>query len=166
MNMQDSLNILGIQGQDITLDQIKLAYRQAAKKFHPDRNPGGLEMMKAVNQAYEHLQSLDWTRPVNSTGQNVGYGDELMAFINAVAVLDGVSLEVCGSWVWVSGNTKPHKDVIKAAGGRWASKKLQWYFRPEGKKAYRSKGEWDMDKIRETFGSQSVDAKKQAKLNP
>ena len=157
MNMRDALNILGITGEDITLDQCKTAYRRACIRYHPDRNPGGLEMMKAVNAAWQHLQSLDWDRPVNNAeGRDSGYGDSLMAFINAVVNLPGISLEVCGSWVWISGDTRPHKDAIKAAGGRWASKKKQWYFRPAEYRSKNRKSEWSMDAIRETYGSQRV----------
>jgi len=165
MNLQDSLNILGISGSDLTLDEVKTAYRRAAIKYHPDRNAGGLEMMKAVNAAWDYLQTLDWNRPVSSAeNAKSGYGDDLMAFINAVIDLEGISLEVCGSWVWVSGNTKPHKDAIKAAGGRWASKKKQWYFRPEAHATRRSRGEWDMAKIRETFGTAEVKKPNRPKL--
>ena len=31
-------------------------YRQAALKFHPDRNPAGAEMMKIINAAYDVLK--------------------------------------------------------------------------------------------------------------
>ena len=165
MNMQDALNILGVTGQDITLDQCKTAYRRACIQYHPDRNPGGLEMMKAVNAAWAHLQGLDWNHPVNNAeGQDSDYGDALMAFINTTVDLPGVHLEVCGSWVWVSGDTRPHKDAIKAAGGRWASKKKQWYFRPEGYRRRDRQGEWTMDSIRETFGTQTVQRREREAL--
>lgn len=32
------------------------------------------------------------------------------------------------AWYWVSGDTKPHKEALKAAGGRWSSKRSAWYF--------------------------------------
>lgn len=156
MNLKDALNLLGITGEDIQFDQCKTAYRKACSKYHPDRNPGGLEMMKAINAAWDYLQTLDWNRPVNNAeSQDANYGDALMAFINAVVNLPGIVIEVCGSWVWLSGDTKPHKDAIKEAGGKWASKKMQWYFRPEGYRRM-GRGEWSMDQIRYTYGSSVV----------
>ena len=41
--------------------------------------------------------------------------------VNAIETLEeveGISLEVCGSWLWVDGDTKPVKDLIKSVGGR------------------------------------------------
>lgn len=156
MKLTDALNLLGITGNDITLDQCKTAYKKACMKFHPDRNPGGTQMMQAVNAAWTYLQGLDWTRPVNNAeGKDASYGDDLMAAINAIIDLEGIEIEVCGAWVWVSGNTKEHKDKIKEAGYKWASKKFMWYFRPTEWKSF-NRGKWDMDKIREAHGSSRV----------
>lgn len=156
MNIRDALSILGLSA---AADQgaIKTAYRKACIKYHPDRNPAGLEMMKAVNVAYQFLQEIDY----NGTEQpiieevNSNFGDELNAAINAVFGLAGVNIEVCGAWVWLSGNTRPHKDAIKASGYWWACKKSAWYFRPPDYKS-RNKGDWDMEKIRDTYGSVNV----------
>jgi len=52
MNIYDAAKILGLSG-DITPEQIKAAYREACKTYHPDINPVGEEMMKLVNAAYE-----------------------------------------------------------------------------------------------------------------
>jgi len=156
MLLKDALNLLGIIGDSITLKQCKNAYQRMMMKYHPDRNPAELEMAKALNAAWECLQHLDWTRPVsNEYGDDIHYAEALSAFINAMLNLSGITIEVCGSWVWVSGNTKPHKDNIKAAGGKWAPKKQEWYFRPkEWKSSNHSK--WDMSKIRASFGSSVV----------
>jgi hypothetical protein len=156
MKLADALNILGVTGDNITLDQCKTAYRKACMKYHPDRNPGGLEMMKAVNMAWEVVQSADWARPVNNQeGKDTDYGDELNNFLNEIINLQGIVIEICGAWVWISGNTRPYKDIIKKAGGMWAPKKMQWYFRPKGW-ASANKGEWSMDEIRGKFGSTVV----------
>lgn len=156
MNIKDALSILGLSA---VADQagIKLAYRKASAKYHPDRNPAGLEMMKAVNVAYKFLTEISYNgaeRPIEDE-VNADFGEQLNDAINAVINLTGVNIEICGAWVWLTGNTREHKDAIKAAGYWWAKKKAAWYFRPADYKS-RNRGNWDLDKIRDTYGSVSV----------
>lgn len=160
MNQYDALKVLGLAGE-VTPEQIKLAYKKACSKFHPDRNPAGLEIMKMVNVAYETLKSYDGKATV--TGVSAQYGDEVAEALNAIYGR-GLFIEICGAWVWVSGNTKDHKDALKAAGFKWASKKLCWYFRPSDAKRSRSFGEYSMDSIRAKYGSATVNDRAQKKL--
>ena len=37
-----------------------------------------------------------------------------MAIIEQLLNYPDMLIEVCGSWIWVSGNTKEHKDILKA----------------------------------------------------
>lgn len=69
-----------------------------------------------------------------------------------------LSVEVCGNWVWVSGDTKPHKDALKAAGFKWAPKKANWFFKPSSCKKY-FRGNTPMDEIRVKHGVIKVRAK-------
>jgi len=87
-----------------------------------------------------------------------GYDDTLNNAINAVVTCKGINIEVCGNWVWLSGDTKPHRDAIKAAGFKWASKKLMWYFRPEEWSSSNRKNT-SIDDIREAHGSIKVQTK-------
>ncbi|HCU00403.1 TPA: molecular chaperone DnaJ [Candidatus Dependentiae bacterium] len=151
--IKDALSILNIQSDFVTKDEIKEAYRKAAFKYHPDRNLAGLEMMKLVNVAYETLKDFEGeTTSINKNKKD--FGEIINNALNAIINL-GLEIEVCGAWVWVSGNTKPHKEVLKGAGFLWAPKKLCWYFRPNDYKSH-NRSTWPMDQIRNVYGSSEV----------
>ena len=56
MAKRDYYEVLGLQ-KDASADEIKRAYRQMAKKYHPDVNkePGAEEKFKEINEAYDTL---------------------------------------------------------------------------------------------------------------
>ena len=154
LSVKDALAILNIQTINLTIEDLKTAYRKAATKYHPDHNPAGLEMMKMVNVAYETLKAHDPSKVNSFEPSTHDYGDAINNALNAIINL-GLIVELCGGWVWVSGNTKPHRDILKTAGFFWSHKKLCWYFRPEDYKSY-NRSTWAMDKIRNTYGSTNV----------
>ena len=159
MRIADALNILGLAGA-ADADSCEKAYRRAAMKFHPDRAGGSSEMMQAVNQAIESIREWYAAGNDNLRDHNTpsGYGDLLADAIAAIVELQGIAIEICGSWIWVTGDTKPHKEAFKAAGFRWGAKKAAWYFRPAGFKS-RGRGRFSLDDIREMHGSQHVPGK-------
>ena len=58
MSFKDYYNILGLNSNKVTIDEIKLAYRDKAKRYHPDMHVGdnfSEEMFKDINEAYKIL---------------------------------------------------------------------------------------------------------------
>lgn len=58
MVFKDYYKILGMETKDVTTEQIKTAYREQAKKYHPDVNVGNKnaeERFKDINEAYRIL---------------------------------------------------------------------------------------------------------------
>ena len=58
MVFKNYYKILGLETSHVSMDEIKLAYRQAAKKYHPDLNVGDKlaeEKIKDINEAYRTL---------------------------------------------------------------------------------------------------------------
>jgi hypothetical protein len=159
MNVQDASNLLNLQG-DITPELVKAAYRKACMLYHPDRNPSGLVMMQAINSAYELLKN--YTGRVKETSS--GYDAKLNDAINSVIHCTDLILEVCGNWLWISGNTKVHKDLLKASGFKWSPKKCMWYFRPEEWKSF-NRGNHSIDEIRTTHGSFKIPTKSFQQIN-
>jgi hypothetical protein len=74
--------------------------------------------------------------------------------LRIVIMLEGLTIEICGAWVWLSGATFKHKAAIKSAGFKYGSKKKRWYFRPDDWQS-KSRGNYSMDDIRGKYGSVS-----------
>lgn len=78
------------------------------------------------------------------------------AAVLAIIHLEGLEVELCGSWLWVSGDTYQHREALKAAGYRWASKKQMWYWRPEESACPHHRRGASMAQIRIKYGSERI----------
>jgi len=76
MIFKDYYKILGLQTNKITENELKLAYREAAKKYHPDVNNKesfSEERFKDINEAYKILSNPSTKRRYDRTWtSNVG----------------------------------------------------------------------------------------------
>ncbi len=159
MNTFDALKVLGVTESQVTEEVVKAAFRQACMKFHPDRNPAGIEMMKLINEAKEALKSA--TYPIEYKNEdNYNYGDEINAALNRIIGLQGLVIEICGAWVWVSGETKQHWPTLKDAGFQFSAPKKMVYFRPLYAKTRRFKKDGlSIDEIRAKYGADNIKSK-------
>lgn len=130
-----------------TLEELKKEYRRLTKVYHPDCG-GDAESMKQLNLEFEKMYSK-LSGAENATEAAAAYE----AVMESLLKLDGIIIEVCGSWLWISGNTYQHREELKAAGCRWASNKKLWYWRSPENTSNTHKAV-SMDKIREKYGSE------------
>ena len=123
------------------------------KQNHPD-NGGSVETIKIINVEYEFCFKTLEKNDTVSNKYNRAEDEMIREIINAIINLN-IEIEICGSWVWVSGNTYVCKAELKANGFHWASKKKMWYWHnPE--EQTRSNGKTSMNDIREKYGSEIV----------
>ncbi|NPE56592.1 J domain-containing protein [Dickeya dadantii] len=162
MNTNDALNIFGLSGE-ITLEVIKKEYKRLAIKYHPDKNPAGEYMMKLLNEAFNYLKENIDKVNVDQSSESGSYdfGDVLNEILNKTIALnmDGVHIEVCGNWIWLTGNTKPYASLLKKNGGigyYFSKNKSAWYFRPEEHKSKNWGKSFSLDEIRVMHGSDGV----------
>lgn len=148
------------------LDDLKVSYRAAALKYHPDMG-GDTATMQAVNAEYaarfEVLKRSQNERAAEDTTGTAHVTTEapndFIDIINALLHMDGLTVELCGRWLWIGGNTKEHKEELKAAGCRWSSAKKLWSWHHAEDGARWHRGNKSMQQIRNKYGSERFNAR-------
>lgn len=140
------------------LDELKKAYRAAAMANHPDHG-GDEETMKAINNEYaarfEVLKAAH-NATADEYHQTTEAPEEFVEIVAKLSKLDGLEIELCGSWLWISGKTKENKDALKEAGCHWSKSKAKWYWHHEEEGRRWHKRDYSMQEIRSKYGSSTI----------
>lgn len=143
-----------------TLEDVKQLYKKLARDLHPDCNPERdttsefQEMQRQYNEAFKRLKNVHINKDGETYERDTEETPEQFAdLINALLKMPGLMIELCGSWLWITGNTREHKDGLKTLGFKWSKNKAAWYFHFEPYRK-RSKKSVDLDTIRSMYGSQ------------
>lgn len=134
--MKDPYSVLGVD-RSATDEQVKNAYREMARKFHPDNfsdNPAAAELanekMKEINDAYDEIVNSRKGRKTSSGSSDWGAGNErsgsdfndvrrligLGRLDDAQAILDGVPPERRNAeWYFLNGTVLYRRGWFDAA---------------------------------------------------
>lgn len=139
-------------------DAIKSRYRELCRLFHPDLNPGKdtTRTMQDVNAQYKEALRAEYrkTKSDDEAADAVEADERAAEILAKIVALPEIVIEIVGVWLWVTGDTFPVRDLLKAAGLKWASKKRAWYWHaPENKCRG---GRKNLDEIRATYGARTV----------
>ena len=141
----------GLEG----INEAKRVYKELAKKLHPDVG-GSDEEFKVLNKVYndfiENGLIIDDESEIDL---------ELEKIVSQILHYENIIIEVVGSWIWVSGDTKAVKDILKGLGFKWAKKKVMWYY---GEMKGRGPEQKSMADIKNKYGSERVYSKSQQKI--
>ncbi len=145
-----------------TLDEVKKLYKNLALQYHPDRPGGNTIIMQLINAEYKYIIN----DPVFkfSEQSNEGKNDyfKFPEIINQIIHFD-ITIEICGNWIWLSGNTRKYCKQIKDIGFFYAPKKKMWYRRPNNYKSSNRKSR-SMEYIRFKYGNDIIDSQENYEL--
>lgn len=139
------------------LECAKTLFKKLALQFHPDRG-GDTATMQKINSDYAFIcaKIIRSQGMSNEDAQNqFDLSEHYQRIINAIIPLEGLNIELVGHWIWVTGSTKMHKDILKETGLFYASKKFAWYWRPNEFKCSNRKN-MSLDDIKNKYGSKSI----------
>jgi curved DNA-binding protein CbpA len=139
------------------LDELRKQYYKLAKELHPD--VGGNEVeFKQMQSEYEELVN-SFLRSGKFSKEEIRSEIELdeayKHIIDGLAQYPAITIELIGSWIWVSGMTYPVRSTLKELGFMFAPQKKMWYINTTGKKTKKGK-EMDIDAIRTKYGSKAI----------
>ena len=142
-----------------TEEDVKAKFKELAKKLHPDCG-GDAEEFKAMMDEYKVV--FNRFKGIHKTQAGEKYEKEshetpeqFADLIEKLLRMDGVTVEIIGSWIWLTGNTMAYKEEIKALRFFWSKSKKAWYYNGNEKKS-RRKGHYSMNGLRDKWGSQTV----------
>jgi hypothetical protein len=138
----------GLKGLEVS--DLRSYYSKKVQKYL-----GDTEKLKTLDEVYfEALRVIDKDLPEEEK-LNWRHEERLADKIRIVAPLDDVRIDVFGSWLWIRGETKKHKDFLRENGFFFSKNKLAWYYRDEDQKGRWFRGTASWGTIKEKYGSQS-----------
>ena len=159
----------------LNIEELKREYKKLALQFHPDRPSGDLEQMKIINNLYEfYFNRLKNIHENIKTGENTTSKTEsketayeFMEIINQLINFEGIEIKVIGTWIWVTGNTKPIKDTLKSLHFFYNGKRdiTLWQRKPlEDVEKHRYSKE-STEQIEKKYGCEKIVTRKAMTLN-
>lgn len=147
--------------QDVkTAEECKRRYYQLCKDYHPD-NGGNIEKFKEIQNEFE----VAWLhfKNIHKSSENKYYKDdssvkhetskEVREMLEKIAIFQCIEIEICGGWIWLTGNTFPYREELKNLGFRWSASKRRWYWAKDLDYKKYKKGK-SMKQIRNKYGSE------------
>ena len=138
------------------LNEAKKVFKKLARLLHPDVG-GSEEEFKILKNVYD-----DIVEHKIYFSSDAKFDIELEKIISQILHFEDIVIEVVGSWIWLSGETKIIKDTLKDIGFKWASKKKMWYF---GEMKGRSHKEKSLNEIKNKYGCTTVRSQQKRKLS-
>lgn len=146
---------------------VKAQYRDLIKKHHPDKG-GKTADMQQINAEYEYLMKAGLESVKNSTDINEqrAWSDykQYADILQKIIFLEGLKIEIIGSWLWLSGNTYTHYETIKNAGFRFSASKKSWYWYNGIDTAKHYRGRYNMAQLRAKHGAVVIESEEQKKI--
>jgi len=137
------------------INEAKTVFKKLAKKLHPDVG-GSNEEFKLLNKIYN-----DILENKIYFSNDAKFDIELEKIISQILHYEDITIEVVGSWIWLSGNTKVIKERLKELNFKWASKKKMWYYGEMKGKNIKPKS---MSEIKSKYGCETLKSQGKVKI--
>lgn len=146
------------------LNDLRTCYKKLIIKYHPDNNTEDTtSIMQEINAEYDSLfknlksayeKSASYEQQTDRQKQAYDWkkDQQIRAIIMALSKFEGIEIELCGTWVYVRGNTYPYRKQLKELGLRFNSHKECWIVHYDDYYKYH-KTPVSMTYIRDKYGS-------------
>ncbi len=138
------------------LNEAKKIFKKLARELHPDVG-GSDEEFKILKNVYDDIVE---NKIYFSNETKIDL--ELEKIISQILHYENITIEIVGSWIWLSGETKAIKDKLKELNFKWARKKKMWYY---GEMKGKNPKQKSMEEIKSKYGCTTLKTQEQKKLS-
>ena len=153
-----------------SIEDVKKIYKKLAIKLHPDCNKDCdttkefVEMSAEYEQAFEKFKNTF----VNADGETYTKENNEAAasykdIIDQLLHFEGVTIEIIGDWIWLTGATFNYKEQIKSLNFKWANNKKAWYFH-NGEYKKKSKRKLTLEELKTMYETTEIKTSARVKL--
>lgn len=152
-----------------SIQELKKQYKDLIKQYHPDLNEiDTTAIMQQINAEYEQLFTQVKNSFVNAEGkiyekENTETVEEFRNILHKIITFKECKIEIIGNWIWVSGNTKYYKDILKSLKFNWIQNKKAWAFHQE-KYFKKTKKAYTLEELRNSFITIDVETQETKEL--
>jgi hypothetical protein len=118
--------------------------------------------MVAINNEYDYLFTRLFSDKDKKAGHSVNDNFRSIVDILMQDKFSSITIEIVGSWIWLSGNTFNVKDEIKELNFKWSKNNKKWYL---GEVLSKKKGRMTWEQKVNLYGVQVVKEGVQRKSN-
>ena len=146
------------------IQELKKQYKNLVKLYHPDLNKNDTNsIMQEINAEYETIFNKVKNSFINSQGEiyekeNNETVEEFKNIINKIITFKNCKIEIIGNWIWVSGNTKYYKEILKNLSFKWIQNKKAWAYHKE-KYFKKTNKVYTLEDLRNSFTSIDINTK-------
>jgi hypothetical protein len=152
---------------------VKTLYKSLAMRWHPDRPGGNTQIMQEINAEYkvalsrrhgeEHVDDAGKTHTYYYKEANEQAVMDKLAEVIKSGILNNPAVELwlIGTWLWVKGDTKPHKEQLGRNGlaFNWNQSRQCWQWHLPT--AYRHSSPDGFESIAARYGGSRINHKPQ-----
>lgn len=117
------------------LEDVKEVYRKLCLKLHPDRGGNMLEFIEMRKEyeiffkkyQYIHRTFDDYNNEKFYEKDFKESPEEYADIVDNLSKYTNIDIDLLGRWLWVRGETKEIKEILKKYGFKWSNKKKAWY---------------------------------------
>lgn len=143
-------------------DQAKKRFKQLCLELHPDnKETGNSEAFKRMFNEFQNLDKANETTNETANETKIEMSEKMQNVILELSKYDFINMFICGSWLWISGNTFQNKEKLKELECKFAPNKKMWFY-TEIKSSGR--GNMDIEEIKNKYGSKEISKSYQNKL--
>lgn len=161
----------------IKIEHVRALFKSLAMQHHPDRGGDTRTMQDILAEYHEVLKSFEGTKLFNKvTNEEYSFRYDFRKEQAIADMVDGIlklklaniTLEVVGTWVWVSGTTREQARLFNrdGLGMTYTRQHNKWFWHPGSNSRFkRGPSGLSYDEIKNRYGSERVHGETNPQVN-